>query len=100
MTARPGDPVHPPVRSVLPPYDQPDDRLDHLMVTDPEAWRHARHLYRLAALCEPLAGLDVTEHEHRVLEHLADEDTPTVAVVAALLHRARRAPSLDQEADR
>lgn len=58
-------------RRVRPPYDQRDDRFDHLRATDTEAWRVAVRLDRLAALLEPLADLDVSDYEHRLLEHLA-----------------------------
>lgn len=49
----------------------------------------AVRLDRVAALREPLAGLEVTELEHRVLEWLAGCDVGTVAVIVGLVHRAR-----------
>lgn len=76
-------------RRVRPPYDSPDPRFDHLRGTDVEAWRVAVRLDRLAALREPLAGLVVTDLEHRVLEWLAGWDVGTVAVMVGLLHRSR-----------
>lgn len=92
--------THPPItcepRRVRPPYDVRDDALDG--ITDTEAWRRARHLDRVAALHEALVGLNVTEYEHRLLEHIARRDLDEVAVVAALLWRARQAKPLDDEA--
>lgn len=81
-------------RRVRPPYDQHDTALDHLQGRDVQAWRAAVRLDRLAALLEPLSGLEVSEREHRLLEWLAGWDTPTVAIVAALLRRARAAVPL------
>lgn len=94
------EPTHPsitrePLR-VRPPYDVRDDALDG--IADTEAWRRARHLDRVAALREPLVGLEVTEYEHRLLEHLARRDTDEVAVVAALLWRCRGAASTSARA--
>lgn len=85
---------------VRPPHDVRDDRFDHLALTDPDAWRRVVHLDRLAALAEPLAGLPVTDYEHRHIDWLAAFDTSTVAVFASLLHRARAAAPLDPEATR
>jgi hypothetical protein len=85
-------------RRVRPPYDVRDDRFDHLHLTNAEAWRVAVRLDRLAAMLEPLHGLDVSDYEHRTLEWLAGWETSTVAVLAALLHRARAAAPLDDMA--
>jgi len=76
-----------------PPYDQP--------IT--EAERHERMVRiraghgndeRLAALLEPLDGMEVAPYEHRILAWLAGWEDSTVAVVAALRHRARAADPL------
>jgi len=80
-----------------PPYDTHDDRFDHLRATDTQTWRRAVQLDRTAALSEPLAGLAITNYEHRHVEWLAGSDTSTVAVFVALLHRARAAAPLDQK---
>lgn len=80
-------------RRVRPPHDTPDERLDGLR-GDTEVWRRAVRLDRQAALLEPLAELPVSELEHRYVEWLAGCDVPTVAVVVALLHRARAAAPL------
>lgn len=90
-----GEPIERSARAVRAPHDVRDDRFAHLATSDPEAWRRALHLDRVAALVEPLAGLVVTEHEHGVMEWLAGWDVPTVAVVVSLLHRARAAAPLD-----
>lgn len=51
-------------------------------------------LDRIAALLEPLAGLPVTVYEHKVVEVLTSIGVPAVAVIAALLGRARAADPL------
>jgi hypothetical protein len=77
-------------RSVRAPYDQPDRTLDHLMGVATNAWRSARRADRAAALHEPITGLEISAYESRVLTHLAESaDTDVVAVLNALLHRAR-----------
>ncbi|MGH3565496.1 MAG: hypothetical protein ACRDRH_05590 [Pseudonocardia sp.] len=91
--------AHPPIqrepRSVRPPWEARDDRWDSLHRSDTDAWRVAVRLDRVLALREPLEGLEVTEYEHRHIEHLAAGDVPTVAVFVVLLHRARAAAPLD-----
>lgn len=87
-------------RRVRPPHDVRDDRFEHLHTTDTATWRRIVRLDRLAALHEPLAGLPVTDYEHRIVEHLAGSDVPEVAVIVALLHRARAAHPLDGGGDR
>src|SRR3954469_21422743 len=67
--------------SVRPPFLVRDDRFDHLHAVDPEGWRRAVHLDRVAALLEPPAGLDLSEREHTIIEWLAGWDIPTVAPV-------------------
>lgn len=88
-------------RRVRPPYDLPDTQFDHLWARDPAAARKALQLDRLAALVEPLAGLDLTALEHRVLAWLADGEVHVIAVLAGLLWRAREAetPPIDAAPD-
>ena len=86
-------------RRVRPPYDSSDPTFDHLR-GNPEAWRVAVRLDRVAALRKPLDGLPVSDYEHRHLEWLAGFDVPTVAVFVALLRRARAAPLDGTEGDR
>lgn len=78
-------------RRVRPPYDVPDQQFDHLTTSDPGAWRRALLLDRIAALAEPLAGLQLTPLEHRIVEFLADGEVHVVGVLANLLWRAREA---------
>lgn len=85
-------------RRVRPPHDTPDNRFDHLMTTDPTAWRRAVHLDRVAALLEPLAGVEVSDREHAVVEWIAGFDIHTIAPVVRLLHAARAAAPLADEA--
>ena len=88
-------------RSVRAPWTIRDDRFDSLQLTDPEGWRRAVHLDRVAALLEPLAGLSLSEREHAAVAWLAGWDIPTVAALVSLLHRARAAQPFDgAEADR
>jgi hypothetical protein len=91
-------PTDPPImsepRRLRPPYDIPETAFDHLRTVDAAAWRVAVRQDRLRTLVEPLDGLSVTDYEHRILEWLAGFDVPIVAVVAALLRRARSARPL------
>ncbi len=80
--------------AVRPPHEIPHTRFDHLRVTDPTAWRRAVHLDRVAALLEPLAGIEVSDREHAIVEWIAGFDVPTVAPVVRLLHAARAAAPL------
>jgi hypothetical protein len=77
-----------------PQYELPDERFDHLMVSDPATWERARRLARHTALAEPLDGLDVDDFEHGVLEWLAGQEASTVAVIVALLWRARQSATI------
>jgi hypothetical protein len=81
-------------RSVRPPFADRDGRFDSLQLTDPEGWRRAVHLDRMAALLEPLAGLDLSEREHAAVGWLAGWDIPTIAPIVRLLHAARAAEPL------
>jgi len=81
-------------RAVRPPYDVRDDSLRALMLSDVEACRQALRADRLAALLEPLEGLEISGYERRILEDLARREIFEVTVVVALLHRARAAAPL------
>lgn len=83
-------------RSVRPPFDARDDRFDHLHLRDPDAWRHAIHLDRIAALLEPLTGIELSEREMAIIEWTAGWDIPTIAPLVRLLHAARAADALDR----
>ena len=47
-----------------------------------------------AALLTPLEGIDLSDYERHTLRWLAGREDSTIAVVAALLHRARTAHTL------
>ncbi|QFZ17732.1 hypothetical protein [Saccharothrix syringae] len=51
--------------------------------------RTRRHADRVIALLEPLDGVELGEHDRRVIEWLATHDTSVVGTVASLLYRAR-----------
>ncbi len=84
-------------RAVRPPFDRADDQFDGLASADPHGWRRAVHLDRVAALREPLDGLELSRRESATLEWLAGWGVPTVAAVVALLHRARAAAPLGEQ---
>jgi hypothetical protein len=65
-------------RRLYPPYDQPCPEGEHP--------RSAR-----AVLEEALLGVDLGAFDREIVEWLAAWDTPTVATVVSLLHRARQA---------
>jgi hypothetical protein len=48
-----------------------------------------------AALNEALTGVELGAYDERILDWVALWDTPTVAVIASLLHRARQAGRLE-----
>lgn len=53
------------------------------------------HDEQTALLHAPLAGIDLGSYDERILTWIVDIcDTPTVAVIASLLHRARAAAPL------
>ncbi|WP_219419354.1 hypothetical protein [Pseudonocardia nigra] len=48
----------------------------------------------LAAVHEPLAGVELGAYDHRMIAWVAGWDTPTVGTIVSLLHRARAAAPL------
>lgn len=69
--------------------------LDHYPDPDrPYAPVGQRRAERVAALIEPLAGIELGAYDRRIIEWLSDWEDSTVAVVASLLHRARAAGAL------
>ena len=54
------------------------------------------HLDRVGALLEPLAGLELSEREHAIIEWLAGWDISTVAPVMRLLWATRAAVPLTE----
>lgn len=57
-------------------------------------WWDRRRADGLAALSEPLEGIEVSDYERDTLGWLTGREDPVIAVVAALLHRARAARPL------
>lgn len=87
-------PIEQEPRSLRPPYEEPDNELAPPSIggkTATEHWRERLRTERMRALLEPLDELEVSAYERRMLEWLTGWETATVAVVAALLHRARAA---------
>jgi hypothetical protein len=86
-------PIEQEPRRVRPPYNVRDEEAQGRWfgVETEDEWRNRLHGDRLAAMLEPLAGMDVSPYERQILGWLSDWETGTVAVVAALLHRARAA---------
>jgi len=85
-------PLHHPPRRYRPPFDAAtyipvEQRADE---TEAE-WRTRAHADRVAALTEPLDGVELGEQDRRILAWLAGWDTDTVGTVASLLYRARAA---------
>lgn len=79
-----------------PPYDRRDSGRVHgaRPGETTEQWRQRIRCDRLDALCAPLLWMDVSAYEYSVLCWLCGWEDHTVAVVAALLHRARAAAPL------
>ncbi|WP_143532087.1 hypothetical protein [Saccharothrix sp. ALI-22-I] len=86
-------PLRRPPQRLRPPFDMED--VGHLDDRRPGEntgqWRARRHTDRVAALLEPLDGIELGEHDRRIIEWLADHDTSVVGTVASLLYRARTA---------
>jgi hypothetical protein len=91
-------PVHGPITTaplrVRPPYDQRDIAGDQGPNETIYQWWDRRRADGLAALLTPLADLDVSDYERHTLYWLTGREDSTIAVVAALLHRARAAHPL------
>ena len=81
--------IHRPALSPRAPYDVHDTTFDEIEFTDTAVWRRLRRLDRVCALHEPLAGLHLTEHEEHIIDYLSGLETHVIAVLVALLWRAR-----------
>src|SRR3954447_6413052 len=79
---------------VRPPYDQHDVAGDQRQNETIDQWWDRRCADGLAALLTPLEGIDVSDYEWHTLRWLAGREDSTIAVVAALLHRARTTDAL------
>lgn len=77
-------------RGVRPPYAVRDlDQVQHLQESV-DTWRTRVLADKLAALLDPLDGIELGTCDRGVLAWLAGWDIPTVGTVASLLHRARQ----------
>jgi len=83
-------PLHRPPRRIRPPFN-----VDHYAPNEPrpgettDQWRARRHADQVAALLEPLDGVELGTYDRRIIDWLAGWDTETIATVASLLYRAR-----------
>lgn len=88
-------PIEQEPRRVRPPYDVPDRDVWHNRPGEStDAWRARLRADRLAALLDPLDGIDVSRYERHTLVWLCGWEDNLAAVLAALLHRARAARPL------
>lgn len=69
--------------NIRPPFE-----VRRTLIYDLEASR----LDFLAAVHEPLTGIELGSYDERMLRWLAGWDTPTVGTLVSLLHRARSSP--------
>jgi hypothetical protein len=87
--------AHGPITSaplrVRPPYDQHDIAGEQGQNETVHQWWDRRCVDGMDALLTPLAGIDVSDYERDTLQLLTCREDSTIAVVAALLHRARAA---------
>jgi hypothetical protein len=87
---------HEPAR-IRPPFDVVTDRdlADDQQIGEAvDQWRARRHADRVAALLEPLGGVELGAYDRRIVDWLAGWDTSVIGTVASLLHRAREAGPL------
>jgi hypothetical protein len=80
-------------RRIRPPFDVASHDLasDAPVGETADQWRARRHADRLAALLEPLDGVELGAYDRRIIEWLADWDTSIVGTVASLFYRLRAA---------
>ena len=76
-------------RAVRSPYTLRDPERMQRAGESVESWRVRVHGDQLAALLDPLDGIELGAYDRRMLDWLAGWDIPTVATIASLLHRAR-----------
>jgi hypothetical protein len=79
---------------IRPPYDEHDTAGDQGANETVHQWWDRRRVDGLDALLTPLVGIDVSDYERHTLHWLTGREDSTIAVVAALLHRARAARPL------
>ena len=78
--------------ALTPPYDAKDSRLFRQPGEPFNAARHRVIAMKVAAMLEPLDDLPVSAYERDVLSWVCSWETDTIAVLAAMLRRARQAP--------
>jgi hypothetical protein len=88
-------PITRPPWALTPPYESRDRRLNRQPHESAGNAHHRIVALKLAALLEPLDGLPVSDYERRLLSWVGCWETHTVAVLAALLWRARQASPLN-----
>ena len=79
---------------VRPPYDQHNIDAEQGQNETVHHWWERRRTDGLAALLTPLEGIDLSDYEQQILYWLTGREDSTIAVVGALLHRARAAHPL------
>lgn len=86
-------PLHREPRRIRPPFDvavsEPVD--DRQADETHDQWRARRHADRVAALLEALDGVEIGDHDMRIIEWLAGWEPSTVGTIASLITRAREA---------
>jgi hypothetical protein len=83
-------PLHAPPCNVRPPFDQyRPDPAAAAYGHDPARWRQHRHNDALAAILEPLDGVELGDYDRRMIDWLAGFDDPTVGTFVSLLWRLR-----------
>lgn len=75
-------------RNIRPPFDQ---RRPDVGGLGTERWRELRRADAVAAIREPLAGIELGAYDQRIIDWLAGYDEPTIGAIVSLLHRARQA---------
>ncbi|WP_410662104.1 hypothetical protein [Amycolatopsis sp. lyj-84] len=86
-------PLHHEPRRIRPPFDAGGYDLsgDQRAEEPSNEWRERRQQERVAALTEALDGVELGDHDRRIVAWLAGWDVPTVGTVASLFYRAREA---------
>jgi hypothetical protein len=79
------------------PYHQRDIAGEQGQNETVQQWWDRRGVDGMDALLTPLAGIDLSDYERHTLQWLTGREDSTIAVVAALLHRARAAQPLPTE---
>ncbi|NMH98118.1 hypothetical protein [Pseudonocardia acidicola] len=78
-------------RNIRPPFEVPTPGPARAGQDAVEHRRPRSHADKLAALHEPLAGIDLGTYDEQIIDWLAKWDTDVVGTVVSLLYRARQA---------